>query len=124
MEPLQGGRVHVGVLANLQRGEVEAEGLDLPDEILDLAGSHPIGSVSAKRVLHPAQVGQQLGGRLVATSTDAGTADQPRPRAVDPLADDPERLPVALAAIAPLEIGADPGKGPAHLRDLASVLRW
>ena len=53
-EALQRGRVHIGVLPNLQRGEVESERLDLPHEILDLAGSHPIGSVAAKRLLHPA----------------------------------------------------------------------
>ena len=101
---------------------MESERLDLPHEILDLAGSHAIGSVAAKRFLHSAQVAEQLGCRLVSAPTVAGPTDQPGPRPVDPLADDPERLPVALPAEAPFEVGAEPGEGPAHPRNAAPVV--
>ena len=62
---LQGGGVDVGVLPNLERREVEAERLDLPDEVLELAGGDAFGAVAAHRLLHQPQVGQQLVRRAV-----------------------------------------------------------
>ena len=53
-------RVHLGVLADLQLGQVEPERLDLPDQVLQLAVGLPAGTGRGQRDLNRAQLGQQL----------------------------------------------------------------
>ena len=63
---LERGGVHRRVLADLERGEVEAEGLGLPPEVLELAEGQARGAGGDEGVLHGAEVLDELGGALVA----------------------------------------------------------
>ena len=54
-----------GVLADLQLRQVEAERLDLPDEVLQLAVRLPRRAGRGQRLLGDPQVGEQLAGRAV-----------------------------------------------------------
>ena len=71
--------VHRGVLAHLEFGEVETEGLDLPDQLLQLAVGLPRCAGTDQGVLHHAKVGQQLVRRRVGqiSVTGAGRGDLP-----------------------------------------------
>ena len=63
---LERGGVHRRVLADLERGEVEAEGLGLPAEVLELAEGQARGAGGDEGVLHGAEVLDEVGGALVA----------------------------------------------------------
>ncbi len=52
--------MHVGVLANLECGEVEAERFDLPGKVLDLAPRDAVRAVGLQRLRDHAEVCQQL----------------------------------------------------------------
>ncbi len=54
--------VHRAVLADLQLGQVEAERLGLPDQLLQLAVRLPGGSRGGQRLLDQAQIGQECPG--------------------------------------------------------------
>ena len=58
-------RVHGRVLTHLELGEVEAEGLDLPDQLLQVTVGLAGRAGRDERVLHDAQVGQQVRGVAV-----------------------------------------------------------
>ena len=61
----QGRGVHLAVLADLQLGEVEPEGLGLPDEVLELAVGLPVRPGGGQGLLDGAQVGEErLGVRV------------------------------------------------------------
>ena len=51
---LQGRRVHRAVLADLQLGQVEPEGLGLPDQLLQLAVGLPVRPGLGQRALERA----------------------------------------------------------------------
>ena len=55
-------RVHRAVLPDLQAGQVKAERLGLPDQVLQLAERLPGRTRGGQRVLHGTQVGQESGG--------------------------------------------------------------
>ena len=55
-------RADAAVLADLELGEVEAEGLDLPDQVLQLAVRDCGRARRGQRGLHQPQVGEQLAG--------------------------------------------------------------
>jgi hypothetical protein len=52
--------VHLGVLADLELGEVEPVGLDLPDQVLDAAEGVALRASGHEGVLYSAEIRQQL----------------------------------------------------------------
>ncbi len=53
--------VHAAVLADLQLGQMEPEGLHLPDQVLQLSVRLPRGAGGGQAGLDRAEIGQQLG---------------------------------------------------------------
>ena len=73
--------VHLRVLAHLELGEVETVGLDLPDEVLDAAERMPLRAGCRQRILHGAQVSEQLlRFRVAVRSARSGRGDALRER--------------------------------------------
>ncbi len=83
---------------------MEAEGAELPAQLGDLAPGHPAQAVGGERVLDLDQLGVELGRGAVATGECGRFAGQGRPRAAEPLGDEPEALPVGLVREAPPEL--------------------
>ena len=54
------GRVHPTVLPHFQLGQVETEGLDLPDEMLHLTVGDPLRSCLRQGLLQQPKVGEEL----------------------------------------------------------------
>src|SRR6266536_6288327 len=52
--------MHLAVLADLETGQVEAEGLGLPEQVLELTERLPGGARPRQRPLHEAEVGDEL----------------------------------------------------------------
>ena len=69
---LQRRRMHGAVLTDLKLGQVEAEGLGLPDEVLKLAVGLPVGSRCRQRALDEPQVGDEFGRAGVAKTRIVG----------------------------------------------------
>ena len=69
---MQRGRVHGTVLAHLQLGQVEAERLDLPDQVLKLAVRLANGTRLGQRPLGQAQVVSELPGGSERQAASAG----------------------------------------------------
>ena len=85
-EVRQRTRVHLRVLPHLELGQVEPEGLHLPDQPLQVAVRRPRRTGLRQRALHDVEVGLELRGRAVREVRVA------RPRRGDPLGqevDDP-----------------------------------
>ncbi len=61
----QGGREALGVLAHVERGQMEAEDLGLTHQGGETAIGQTCGAVGAQAVLHQAQVGDELPGGAV-----------------------------------------------------------
>ena len=100
----------IRVLANLERGEVEAERLDLPRQVLDLAPRHAVGAVRAQGLADRAEIREELVGRPVGATSRPARADEPTTGSLQSLADGPERLAIWLPGKAPIEIGAQVGE--------------
>ena len=84
-------RVHGRVLADLELGEVEPEGLDLPDELLQVSVGLPRRAGRVQRVLDDPQVREELlrvaVGQIRVAAAGRG----------DPPGDEQQRAPVRLA---------------------------
>ncbi len=103
----QGRPVHLAVLADLERGEVEPERRELPAQLGDIAPGDPFQAVVDERRLDLNELGVQLGGIRVVPGTRAGIVGQGDARPAQSLGDEPEPLAVGLVreAAAQLPIG-------------------
>ena len=99
-----------GVLADLERGEVEPERPDLPAQLGDLAAGDAVETVGHERVGDLGQLGLELGGRAVASGQRRRLADERGPRPAQPLGDEPEPLAVRLVGEAPAELAVGLGQ--------------
>ena len=54
--------VGVGVLAHVERGEVQPEGRQRADRLLEAPARDQLAAVQQQRVAHQREVGEQLGG--------------------------------------------------------------
>ena len=95
--------MHVGVLADLERGEVEPERAELPAQVGDLAERDPLEAVGDERVLDLGELGVELGGVGVPAADRRGLPGERGPGPAQPLGDEPEPLPVRLVREAPPE---------------------
>jgi hypothetical protein len=93
--------VNLRVLAHLELGEVEAVGLDLPDEVLQAAVGVARGPGLGERGLQGAQFVEQFFGRGVA---EVGVA---RARGFDAARDEQQHAAVRLVGRALRDIGRD-----------------
>ena len=82
-----GRLVNLRMLPELDRREVEAERLDLPAEILDLAERHSRQPVGDQAALHLFELGDQLLRLLVASTDWAAFFSKVGPRPAQPLHD-------------------------------------
>ena len=64
--------MHGAVLTDFKLGQVEAEGLGLPDKVLKLAVGLPVGSRCRQRALDEPQVGDEFGRTDVAKTRIVG----------------------------------------------------
>src|SRR5713226_4903238 len=94
----QGQRMHVAVLANLELSQVKAEGLRLPDEMLQLAVSLARRACTRQRDLNAAQVRDEL---VCGCVPAVGGAPPGRPKSIR---DVQEKLPVLLGRRAFLQL--------------------
>ncbi len=103
-------RVDRGVLADLERGEVEPERADLPAQIGDLAPGDPLEAVGDERLGDLDQLGVEVAGRLVAPGQGRRLPDERGARPAQPLGDEPEALAVRLVGEAPAELAVGLGQ--------------
>ena len=82
--------MHLGVLADLELGEVEAEGLDLPDQLLQVPEGGTGGTGRDERLLDDAEVREQVVGEVV------GEVSVAQARGLDALGDDEQDPAVRL----------------------------
>jgi hypothetical protein len=66
------GPVDRGVLADFERGEVEAEGCQLPAKVLDLAPRDPVEAVAGERGLQLGELVVELVGCVIAPGQRSG----------------------------------------------------
>ena len=95
----------LAVLADLELGEMEAERLDLPAEVLDLAPGHPRESVVGQGQRDLVELAEQGGRRRVATGERRATlTGQDGPGPAESFGDGPEPLAVRLVGEPPLQL--------------------
>ena len=87
------------VLANLQRRQVEAERLDLPAEVLDVAPRDPREADLDQGVLDLAQLGDELGRVAIGARGRRALLGEAAAGAAEPLGDEREALPERLVRI-------------------------
>ena len=104
---LDRGAVDGRVLADLELGQVESEGLDLPTEILDGPSCHSNQPVGHEGLLDHIEVGQQVGWRLVPASGWPRVPGQVVPRPPEPFGNRPEPATVGFVRKAPTERGVE-----------------
>ena len=95
--------VHVGVLADLERCEMEPERAELPAQVGDLSERDPLEAVGDQRVLHLGQLGVELGRVRVPAADRRGLPGERGAGSTQPLGDEPEALPVGLVREAPAQ---------------------
>ena len=88
--------VDLGVLADLERGEMEAERLDLPAEVLDLPVGDARQPVRDEAGLQLGQLLDQLLGRLVVPCDRARLLGEVPASAAQPLGDRPHAAAIRL----------------------------
>ncbi len=99
-----------GVLADLERGEVEPEGRQLPAQLGDLAPGDPAQRVLDQRVLERCELGVERRGVRVAARPRAGLVGQRRPSPAQALRDRAQPLAVWLLGEAAAELADDLGQ--------------
>ena len=102
--------VGVGVLAHVERREVQPEGRQRAHGLLEAPARDQLAAVQQQRVAHQREVGEQLGGAdVVAPGLVAAARRQPRARVEQLLAHAGELQPVGLlgvqAPVALVELG-------------------
>ena len=102
--------VGVGVLAHVERREVQPERRQRADRLLEAPARDQLAAVQQQRVAHEREVGEQLGGAdVVAPGLVAAPAGQARARVEQLLAHAGELQPVGLlgvqAPVALVELG-------------------
>ena len=95
-ERLERRAVDRGVLADLERGEVEAERCQLPAQVLDLAPRDPGEAVAGERGLQLGELAVELLGCVIAPGQRGRLPGEPGTGPADALGDEPEALPVRL----------------------------
>ena len=95
--------VDLTVLADLERGKVEAEGVDLPAQVLDLPPGDTLESVPDERVGELGQLLREGGGRGVATGQRRDGAGQAGPRSPQALGDSAQTDAIRLVGKAAVE---------------------
>ena len=88
--------MHRGVLADFERGEVEAERRQLPAQVLDLAPRDPGEAVAGERGLQLGKLAVELLGCVIAPGQRRRLPGEPGTGPPDALGDEPEALPVRL----------------------------
>ena len=108
-EIVDGARVPAGVVAQIEPDEVKAEDFDLPDDVVQIALRDRFAASLAQRPLDQPQIGEELGGTIVA----AGLALARRPHAFPHQRDG---LPIRFAGVAVGQHRAQFGKAFAIVR--------
>ncbi len=96
--------VHPRVLADLERGQVEAECAELPAEFRYLTPGDALEPILDERILDLDEFRVELSRVAVATTQRRGFTGQRRPSAAEPLCDEPEPLPIRLVREAPPQL--------------------
>ena len=84
------------MLADFERGEVEAEGCQLPAQVLDLAPRDAVEAVAGERGLQLGELVVELLGCVIAPGQRGGLPGEPGTGPADALGDEPEALAVRL----------------------------
>ena len=95
------------VLADLQRGEVEPERLELPAEVLDVAPRDPAEAIGDERLLDLGQLRIELVRGVVAARERRLLAGQERAGPAEALRDEAEPLAVRLAGESAAELAIE-----------------
>ena len=104
---LDRGAMDGRVLAYLELGEVEPEGLDLPSEVLDGAARHPNEPIGHQRALDDIEISEEIAWRLVPAARGSRVAGQVVSTPPEPLGNRPEPAAVGLIGKAPAECGVE-----------------
>ena len=100
----------LGMLADLQRAEMEAERLRLPAQVLHVAVGDPVEPIGHQGRLELVDLRDECLGRWVGTGQRGDVTGQSRPRAAQALGHRPESTSIRLAREPPIELAGEVGQ--------------